>query len=180
MAQQPPPSPPPTAQETQPNITIDSKSTTENQKTTEEQATEALKEIQENVGQIAELTIEEDNLVKEFFNFLLRILKPFAKTLEISPSSLPEDYCKRTNKAYLYIDGQLALVFNSGEAEILDLTEEENRQILVDIAGEIMKKLTIIINEHKAKTEKRVKFLMQITKELQKVAEVFSEDLTTQ
>jgi len=179
MAQQPPP---PAAQETQPNITIDSKPATENQnkKTTEEQATEALKEIQENVGQIAELTIEEDNLVKELFNFLLKILKPFAKTLEISPSSLPEDYSKRTNKAYLYIDGQLALVFNSGEAEILNLTEEENRQILVDISGEIMKKLTIIINEHKAKIEKRVKFLMQITKELQKVAEVFSEDLTKQ
>ena len=143
---------------------------------TEEQTTEAMKEIQENAGQISELTSEEETLVREFFNFLVKILKPFGRTLEISASSLPESYNKRISKAYLYLNGQLVLVFANGEVEILNLADQENHQVLVEIAGEIMTKLKAIIASYKSKTEKRVKFLMQMTKGLQKVAEVFSED----
>jgi len=146
---------------------------------TEEQTTEAMKEIQENAGQISELTSEEETLVREFFNFLVKILKPFGRTLEISASSLPESYNKRISKAYLYLNGQLVLVFANGEVEILNLADQENHQVLVEIAGEIMTKLKAIIASYKSKTEKRVKFLMQMTKGLQKVAEVFSEDTDT-
>ena len=63
--------------------------------------------------------------------------------------------------------------------EILNLADQENHQVLVEIAGEIMTKLKAIIASYKSKTEKRVKFLMQMTKGLQKVAEVFSEDTDT-
>jgi hypothetical protein len=38
-----------------------------------------------------------------------------------------------------------------------------------------MKQLKSVISAHRMRTEKRVKFLMPITKELQKIAEVFSE-----
>jgi len=143
---------------------------------TEEQTIEALKEIQENAGQISELSSEEETLVREFFNFLVRILKPFGKTLEISAVSLPDGYSGRTNKAYLYLTGQLVLVFTNGEVEILNLVEQENHQILIDITGEIMAKLKIMIMSSKSKTEKRVKFLMQMTKGLQKIADVFVEE----
>ena len=142
-------------------------------------SSEAMKEIQENAGQISELTSEEETLVREFFNFLVKILKPFGRTLEISASSLPESYNKRISKAYLYLNGQLVLVFANGEVEILNLADQENHQVLVEIAGEIMTKLKAIIASYKSKTEKRVKFLMQMTKGLQKVAEVFSEDTDT-
>jgi len=54
--------------------------------------------------------------------------------------------------------------------------EQENHQILIDITGEIMAKLKIMIMSSKSKTEKRVKFLMQMTKGLQKVADVFVEE----
>jgi hypothetical protein len=175
MNEQPPP-PAPAPQETQPQAVISSTPAPDNSKLTEEQTTEALKEIQENAGQISELSSEEETLVKEFFNFLVRILKPFGKTLEISVLSLPESYNGRISKAYLYLTGQLVLVFKNDEVEILNLADQENHQILVDITGEIMTKLKVIITSHKSRTEKRVKFLMQMTKGLQKVAEVFSED----
>ena len=143
---------------------------------TEEQTIEALKEIQENAGQISELSSEEETLVREFFDFLVKILKPFGRTLEISAVSLPDGYSGRISKAYLYLTGQLVLVFTNGEVEILNLVEKENHQILIDITGEIMAKLKIMITSSKSKTEKRVKFLMQMTKGLQKVADVFVED----
>jgi hypothetical protein len=147
----------------------------ENKKQGETEIADALREMQENAGQIAELAKEEENLVTEFFSSLFSILKSFGKTLEISVASLPENYKTRTNKAYLYLTGQLVLVYTNGEVEILNLIEQENHDVLIEIAAEIMTKLKTVINASKSKTEKRVKFLMSITKELEKVAKAFSE-----
>lgn len=155
---------------------IDATPTTEEQKTTKEEAVEFLKEIQGSAGQISEIVMEEENLVTEFFSSLLKILKPFGKTLEISVSSLPESYNERVGKSYLHFNGELVLVYKNGEIEILNLEDQKNHEILVEITGEIMQKLKSIINSYKSKIEKRIKFLMPITKELQKVAKVFSEE----
>jgi len=141
-----------------------------------EESVEFLKEMQEKAGQISESEMEEENLVNEFFNSLLKILKPFTKTLEISVSSLPESYSEQISKAHLHLTGRLVLVYRNGEVEILNLVDKENHELLVEITGEIMAKLESIIDSYKSETEKRVKFLMPITRELQKVAKVFSEE----
>jgi len=156
-------------------VVIDATPKTERQTKSEEQAIEFMKEMQENAGQISELETEEENLVTQFFNSILAIFRPFGKTVEITISSLPEKYQGKVSKAYLYLTGQLILAYSNGEVEILNLTEKENHDILVDITGEIMKQLKSVISAHRMRTEKRVKFLMPITKELQKIAEVFSE-----
>jgi len=146
------------------------------EKVEKEESVEFLKEMQEKAGQISESEMEEENLVNEFFSSLLKILKPFGKTLEISVSSLPEGYSEQLSKAHLYLTGQLVLVYKNGQVEILNLADKENHELLVEITGEIMAKLKSIIDSYKSKTEKRVKFLMPITRELQKVAKVFAEE----
>jgi len=146
------------------------------EKVEKEESVEFLKEMQEKAGQISESEMEEENLVNEFFSSLLKILKPFGKTLEISVSSLPEGYNGQLSKAHLYLTGQLVLVYKNGQVEILNLADKENHELLVEITGEIMAKLKSIIDSYKSKTEKRVKFLMPITRELQKVAKVFAEE----
>jgi len=165
----------PTTEEVTPKIIVDATPPKESIKTSKE-AAEFLKDIQEKAGQISESEMEEDNLVNEFFNSLLKILKPFSKTLEIPVSSLPENYSERIIKAHLYLTGQLILVSRNEKVEIINLKNKENHKILVEITGEIMAKLKTIIDSYKSQTEKRVKFLMPITKELQKVAQVFSEE----
>ena len=175
MTENQPPPQTPTAQEAKPPIIIDAAPDQGKPKTSEDKAMECMNELLENVGQISELTAEEENLVARFFDSLFRIMKPFGKTLEISASTLPENYAGKTNKAYLYLTGELVLVYASGEVEVLNLSEQENHDVLVRITGEIVTKLKAIINSYKSKTENRVKFLMAITKELQKVAEVFSK-----
>jgi hypothetical protein len=165
-----------TTRDAAPQITVDATPAKESEKTTKEEAVEFLKEMQEKAGQISETEMEEENLVNEFFNSLLKILKPFSKTLEISVSSLPERYSDQISKAHLYLTGQLVLVYRNGEVEILNLTDKENREVLVEITGEIMVNLKSVIDSYRSRTEKRVKFLMSITKELQKVAKVFSEE----
>jgi hypothetical protein len=156
-------------------IIVSATSMEENQKVSEE-ALEFLKEIQENAGQIFEIIKEEENVVAEFFNSLLKILRKFAKVLQIPVSSLSESYGKQVSKAYLYPNGQLVLVYEDAEAELINLKEQDNHEILVAIAGGIMMELRSIINSYKARAEKRVKFLLSITKELQKVAKVFMEE----
>lgn len=142
---------------------------------TAEEALEFLKEMHENAGQMSEIVKEEETLVIEFFGSLLKILKPFGRTLDIAVSSLPKGYGERVSKAYLYLSGQLVLVYKNGEVEILNLSDTENREILIEIMGEIMLKLKSMIDSYKSKAEKRVNFLMSITKELQKVAKAFAE-----
>lgn len=89
--------------------------------------------MQEKAGQMSETEMEEDNLVNEFFNSLLKILKPFSKTLEISVASLPESYSEQICKAHLYLTGQLVLVYRNGQVEILNLADKENHELLVQI-----------------------------------------------
>ncbi len=161
----------PTTEEVTPKIIVDATPPKESK-----EAAEFLKDIQEKAGQISESEMEEDNLVNEFFNSLLKILKPFSKTIEIPVSSLPENYNERIIKAHLYLTGQLILVSRDEKVEIINLKNKENHKILIEITGEIMAKLKTIIDSYKSQTEKRVKFLMPITKELQKVAQVFSEE----
>jgi len=167
---------PHTTQDIAQQVIVDATPAKENKKRNKEEAAESLKEIQEKAGQISESEMEEENLVDEFFNSLLKILKPFSKTLEISVSSLPENCNKHVIKAHLHLTGQLVIVYGNGEVEILNLTQKENYGLLAEITGEIMVKLKSVIDIYKSKTEERVKFLMPITKELQKVAKVFSED----
>jgi len=145
-------------------------------RTGKDEALKALRELQENAGQITEFEIEEKNLVNEFFSSLLKILETFGKNLELSVSSLPENYAGRTSKAYLYPVAQLVLVNRDSEVEIVDLAKKENRELLVEIIGEIMLKMKTAVEAYKAKTEERVNFLMPVTEELQKVAKVFSEE----
>lgn len=97
------------------------------------------------------------------------------RALEISPSSIPRSYGKPVSRAFLYPDGQLVLVHENAEADLLNLKEQGNHEILVAITGEIMMELKALINSFKSNAEKRVKFLLSITKELQKVAKVFAE-----
>ncbi len=164
----------PTIQDAAPQITTEATPTKENE-VNKEESVKFLKDMEEKAGQISEGEMEEENLVNEFLNSLFKILKPFSKTIEISVSSLPEGYNEQISKAYLHLTGQLILIHRNEEVEILNLADKENHEILVEITGEIMAKLKTIIDSYKSKTEKRVKFLMPITKELQKVAKVFSE-----
>ncbi|MDH5482502.1 MAG: hypothetical protein OEY22_06460 [Candidatus Bathyarchaeota archaeon] len=166
--------PPPTQSTESQAITDATVVEKEKSKVSEEEALDSLKEVQENVGQISELAKEEENLVVEFFDSLKKILKSISRKLEISVSSLPKKYQERINKAYLYLTGQLVLVHRSEEVEILNLAEPENHGILIEILGEIMVQLKSTVSSHSSKTEKRVKFLMSVTKELQKVANVFA------
>ncbi len=166
----------PEVHDVQPQIAVDVTPAQESQKISEEEAIEVLKAMQENVGQMSELEEEEENLVNEFFNSLLKILKPFGKTLEISVSSLPRSLSEQVSKAYLHLTGQLVLLYTNGDVSILNLADRKNHQVLIEISGEIMMKLKSIVESCKSETEKRVRFLLSITKELQKVAKVFTKE----
>lgn len=159
----------------EPQAIVDASVVEEKKKSAGENALENLKMLQENFGQMLELSKEEANLIGEFFKALAVVLKPFCETLEISVSSLPRSYQARASKAFLDKNGRLIIVYKSGEVETLNLMEHKNHSIVIEVVDEVMAKLGALVNSQRSKIEKRVKILMPITKELQKVAKVFAE-----
>lgn len=142
---------------------------------TDETPKEQLRTVQENLGHMCELAKEEASLVDELISTLAVVLKPFCETIEISTSKLPKRYQERLSKAFLDRNGRLILVYKNEEIEVLDLREKTNREIVTEIIDEILSKLATMVTRQRSKIEKRVKTLIPITKELQKVAKILEE-----
>jgi hypothetical protein len=134
---------------------------------------DSLKSIQDDIGQICELTSEEKVLVTEFFESFLKLMQPLAATLPVSTSTLPKEIGE---VAQAYVDplGHLMLLHQDGHAEIENLREEKHRDLMIDIIKDIMPKFKQLTNLHRQKIEERMKFLSSVTKEMQKISRALS------
>ena len=63
---------------------------TPNQKTLQD-LIDSLRSVQDDIGQISELSAEEKTLVAEFFGALLKLMQPLAATIAVSIEALPEE-----------------------------------------------------------------------------------------
>jgi len=134
---------------------------------------DSLKSAADDIGQISELTSEEKNLVAQFFGSLLKLMKPLAPSIPVSSSAIPSGF---VNIVTAHVDptGHLALVFDDGHVEIRDLSEEKNRDLMVAVVGDVMPKFKGLTSQAKRKVENRIKFLSNVTKEMQKSADALS------
>ncbi len=140
---------------------------------------DSLGDIRQETGQIAELTAEENMLVEEFFIALLKIMQPLTSTLPVSTSILPKDW-GRINQASIDLTGQLLVLYPDKNMKTINLTEQNNRELLLEITRDIMPTLKDLVTSYRQKIEARVKFLSSITKELQTTAKAFSLDEVAQ
>jgi hypothetical protein len=138
---------------------------------------DALKSAQDDIGQISESTSEEETLVAEFFASLFKLMQPFARTMPVSTTSLPEELGDVV-RAHIDPTGHLMILYRDGEMELKDLSEEKNRDLMISVLEDIMPKFTRLFSTHRRKIEDRMKFLSLITKELQKMSKAFSKATT--
>jgi len=134
---------------------------------------DSLKSVQDDIGQICELMSEERVLVTEFFESFLKLMQPFAATLPVSATTLPEEI-GQVVQAYVDPMGHLMLLYQDGHAEIENLREEENRDLMIAIIKDVMPKFKQLTNARKQKIEERMKFMSSVAKELQKISRAFS------
>lgn len=138
-----------------------------------EELLDSLKSLQDDIGQICELTSEEKGLVAAFFKSLLKLMQPLAITIPVSTAALPE---KMVNVAQANIDptGHLMILYEDRRVELKNLSEETNRDLMINVIKDVLPKFKQLTSAHRQKIENRIKFLSSVTKELQKMSNAFS------
>lgn len=138
-----------------------------------EEVLESLKRLREDVGQISELSAEEENLVRTFSLAFLKLMEPLAKNIPVDVEVLPRRL-GRVERANIIPNGQLVLLHQNGRMESVDLVEVGNRDLLVTVVSDVLPKFKELVSERREKIEKRITFLSEITRELQNIADSFA------
>lgn len=142
-----------------------------------EELIDSLKSVQDDIGQICELTSEEETLVNEFFESLLKLIQPIATTIQVSTEVLPDEMGD-VARASIDPTGQLMIQYRDGRMALKNLLEEENRDLMTSVLEDVLPKLKQIFSARREKIEGRMKFLSAITKEIQKMSRAFSKATT--
>jgi len=100
-----------------------------------------------------------------------------AKTLSVSPAALPDDL-GNVMQANVDPKGNLMLLFQDGQVEIRNLSEKDERDLMICVMKDTMPKFKQLTSAHRKKIENRMKFLSAVTNEIQKISNAFSEDST--
>jgi hypothetical protein len=131
---------------------------------------ESLKSTVDDIAQITELNSEEKILVTQFFNAFLRLTKPLTPSIAVSQSVLPPSLSDAV-QSHIDPTGHLAIQFSDGHMELIDLSQESNRDLMISIIMDVMPKFKALTSFQKRKIETRIRTLSSITKEVQKSAD---------
>jgi len=142
-----------------------------------EELIESLKSVQDDIGQICELTSDEKGLVTAFFEAFWKLMQPLARTLPVSTSALSEEL---GDVAQANVDptGHLIVAYKDGGVELINLNEETQRDLMINVMRDVMPKFKQLTSAHKREIEDRIKFLSSVTKELQRISKAFSNATT--
>jgi hypothetical protein len=162
---------------TQPAATAPVVSNVEKKPVAVQELVESLRSIQDDIGQISELTSEEKLLVAQFFTSFLNLMAPLASAIPVTVSALPPGY-RHAAQAYVDPTGHLAIMYNEGHMELESLEDEDNRELMIAVIEDVMPKFKSLTAGQKRKIENRIKFLTAVTKEVQKISETFTAALT--
>ena len=137
-----------------------------------EEVVETLRRLREDVGQISELSSEEENIVAAFALAFLKLMEPLTKALPVDVSVLPREL-GLVERANVVPKGDLVLLYADGRMESVDLTERDNRDLLITVVSDVMPRFNNLIAQRRGKIEERITFLSSVTRELQTIADSF-------
>jgi energy-converting hydrogenase A subunit M len=135
----------------------------------------SLKSLQDDVGQISELTSEEKRVVDVFFDSFLKLMQPLAKTIQISTAALP-DALGNVVQANIDPKGNLVLLYQDGQVEIRCLSDKTQRDLMICVIRDAMPKFKQLTSAHRKKIEDRMNFLSSVTNEIQKISKAFAAE----
>jgi len=134
---------------------------------------ESLKSTADDIGQISELSSEEKILVSQFFLSLFKLMQPLAPSIAVNHLALPAQVGDVV-QAHIDPTGHLLLQFEDNHAELQDLSEEKNRDLMMTVIEDVVPKFKNLTSIQKHKLENRIKLLSSVTKEIQKSSEALS------
>ena len=142
-----------------------------------EELISSLKGLQDDIGQITELSSEEKRVVDVFFASFLTLMKPLAKTISVSATALPDEL-GTVKQANVDPKGNLMLLYQDEQVEIMNLNEKNHRDLMICVMKDVMPKFKRLTSAHRRKIEDRMKFLSSVTTEIQKISKAFSAEST--
>jgi len=142
-----------------------------------EELISSLKSLQDDIGQITELSSEEKRVVDVFFASFLTLMKPLAKTISVSATALPDEL-GTVKQANVDPKGNLMLLYQDEQVEIMNLNEKNHRDLMICVMKDVMPKFKRLTSAHRRKIEDRMKFLSSVTTEIQKISKAFSAEST--
>jgi hypothetical protein len=137
---------------------------------TPEGVLEALTKLREDVGQISELSSEEGNIVEAFCLAFLKLMESLARSLPVDAEALPRRL-RGVERANVIPQGELVVLHRGGRMESIDLSLQENRDLLIDVVSNVLPKFNSLIEERRMRIERRIAFLADVTRELQNIAD---------
>ena len=140
-----------------------------------EELLESMKSLQDDFGQILELSSEEKRIVDVFFDSFLRLMKPLAKTIAVSPTSLPDEI-GNVIQANVDAKGNFMLLYPDGQVEIRNLQEKNERDLMICVLKDAMPKFKQLTTDYRQRIESRMNFLSSVTQEMQKISNSFPEE----
>jgi hypothetical protein len=78
-------------------------------------------------------------------------------------------------KANVLPKGDLVVLHRDGRMESIDLSDAENRDLLVIVVSDSMPRFNQLVAQRRSKIETRINFLSSVTKELQSIADSLVE-----
>jgi hypothetical protein len=139
-----------------------------------EQLLASLRSVQDDIGQICEMTSEETALVTAFFESLSKFMEPLAPTMPVSIVALGEE-SRNAVQANVDSNGHLMILYEDGRMELKNLREEANRDLMISVAKDVLPKFKQLTTLYRQKIEFRVRFLHSVTKELQRISNALSK-----
>jgi len=143
-------------------------------KTAIQEILDSLKSAQDDIGQISELSSEEETLVAEFFTSLSKLMEPVAQSIRISPEKLAKFFSDAV-QANVDQSGFLLIMDAERKVQLKDLREEKNRDLMISVLEDLLPRFKQLFSDQRQKIEDRMKFLMAATKEVQKMSKALSE-----
>lgn len=129
-----------------------------------------MRRLREEVIHITDLSAEEGNIVEAFSAAFLSLMSPLTKTLPVDISILPVEMGE-IEKANIMPKGELTLLFRDGRMDSVNLTNPENRDLLVEVIRDVMPRFGAFLTRMRERIERRITFFSEVTRELQSLEE---------
>ena len=100
--------------------------------------------------------------------------RALTKALPVDAGVLPPEF-GAVEKANVLPKGDLVVLHRDGRMESVDLTDAENRDLLVTVVSDALPRFNALVAQRRSKIENRINFLSSVTKELQSIADSLAE-----
>ncbi len=111
-----------------------------------EEVVESFKVVGDDIEQISKLISEEKLMVAQFLASLLKHMQPLTSSIAVSTSVLPFELGAVT-QAYIDPTGHLTLTFKDGHQEVKDLSEPQNRDLMMAVISDFIPKFNNLTSQ---------------------------------